>query len=86
MNNENESVDSKEFNFHPENELNSDKSAWDANVCCANDDILNQNVEYKTSIGASRSRRKNEGAGVSRLEVNFNCKKYLTTHLFKPRH
>ena len=77
-NDENQSIDGKKIDYHVENELNNDRSTWNANAHGVNDSIPNQNIDHETSIGADRPRRKNAGVYVSRLDPNFNLKEYST--------
>ena len=82
MNAENKCVDSKEFEFYSENEVNTEQPSQNISTDESKVDVAQKqdSIEYEPPIGTDRPRRKNAGAGVKRLEPNFNNKDYTKTH------
>ena len=60
MNDENESVDSEEFEFYPENEVNTEQPSQNISTDGSkdNDEQKQDYIKYKPPIGTDRPRRK----------------------------
>ena len=81
MNDDNESIDSEEFEFYPKNEVDTEQPTQNISTDGSKDNNMQRQdaTKYKPPIGADRPRRKNAGAGVNCLEPNFNNKDYTKT-------